>query len=90
MHQFPDSVDESLELNNGVSRLQKSAEIKKAAELDLVTLKKAEQLKLVKDIEEMKSKLNEIELKLGEVSFESLLCFSCVFAAFTCRNITNR
>ncbi|XP_023522079.1 vesicle-associated protein 2-2-like isoform X2 [Cucurbita pepo subsp. pepo] len=63
---FPDSVDESLELNNGVSRLQKSAEIKKAAELDLVTLKKAEQLKLVKDIEEMKSKLNEIELKLGE------------------------
>ncbi|XP_022946280.1 vesicle-associated protein 2-2-like isoform X3 [Cucurbita moschata] len=64
--QFPDSVDESLELNNSVSRLQKSAEIKKAAELDLVTLKKAEQLKLVKDIEEMKSKLNEIELKLGE------------------------
>ncbi|XP_022946279.1 vesicle-associated protein 2-2-like isoform X2 [Cucurbita moschata] len=63
---FPDSVDESLELNNSVSRLQKSAEIKKAAELDLVTLKKAEQLKLVKDIEEMKSKLNEIELKLGE------------------------
>ncbi|XP_022999361.1 vesicle-associated protein 2-2-like isoform X3 [Cucurbita maxima] len=66
LKQFPDSVDESLELNNSVSGLQKSAEIRKAAELDLVTLKKAEQLKLVKDIDEMKSKLNEIELKLGE------------------------
>ncbi|CAK9314905.1 unnamed protein product [Citrullus colocynthis] len=63
---FPEDVDETLELNDSMSRLQKAAEIKQAAELESVTLKKAEQLKLVKDIDEMKSKLNEIELKLGE------------------------
>ncbi|XP_038890494.1 vesicle-associated protein 2-2-like [Benincasa hispida] len=63
---FPEDVDETLELNNRMSRFQKTAEIKQAAELEPVTLKRAEQLKIVKDIDEMKSKLNEIELKLGE------------------------
>lgn len=64
--EFPKGVDGSLELNNGKSRLQKTDEIKQAAESEPVTVKKPEQLKLVKDIDEMKSKLNEIELKLGE------------------------
>lgn len=50
-------------------RLQKTAEIKQGTELEPVKLKKAEQLQLVKDIDEMKSKLHEIELKLGEVIF---------------------
>lgn len=82
MHQFPEDVDETLELNDSMSRLQKAAEIKQAAELESVTLKKAEQLKLVKDIDEMKSKLNEIELKLGEVIFYCLLCSPRSCAAF--------
>ncbi|XP_022143133.1 vesicle-associated protein 2-2-like [Momordica charantia] len=59
-------VDKSQELNNSTSRLQKTAEIKQAAESELMTVKKSDRLKLVKDIDEMKSKLNEIELKLGE------------------------
>ncbi|XP_008455518.1 vesicle-associated protein 2-2 isoform X2 [Cucumis melo] len=63
---FPEDVDKSLELNNSMPRLQKTAEIKQGTELEPVKLKKAEQLQLVKDIDEMKSKLHEIELKLGE------------------------
>lgn len=82
MHQFPEDADESLELNNSMSRLQKTAEIKQGTELEPLKLKKAEQLQLVKDIDEMKSKLHEIELKLGEVIFYCLLCFSRSCAAF--------
>lgn len=84
MYQFPKGVDESLGLNNSLLRLQKTTEIKQAAELEPMTVKKVEQLKLVKDIDEMKSKLNEIQLKLGEVSFDFLLCFSFFFFFFCC------
>lgn len=82
-------VDKSQELNNSTSRLQKTAEIKQAAESELMTVKKSDRLKLVKDIDEMKSKLNEIELKLGEVGSHYLFC-SFFFFFFACMNATNR
>ena len=49
---------------------------------EVKTLKTVEELKFAKDKEEMKSKLNDLESKLGEVRLilPSLICFSSLVA----------
>ncbi|KAH9688467.1 Vesicle-associated protein 2-2 [Citrus sinensis] len=56
---------------------KKDAELKLMKELEFKAGKAAEELELVKDIEEMKSKLNELQSKLSEVSLFSV--FSKLF-----------
>ncbi|KAH9754478.1 Vesicle-associated protein 2-2 [Citrus sinensis] len=56
---------------------KKDAELKLMKELEFKAVKAAEELELVKDTEEMKSKLNELQSKLSEVSLFSV--FSKLF-----------
>uniref|UniRef100_A0A5B6YKK0 Putative vesicle-associated protein 2-2 n=1 Tax=Davidia involucrata TaxID=16924 RepID=A0A5B6YKK0_DAVIN len=59
---LPKTVTENVE----ESKIENGEELKPAKDVEFNIMKDVEELKLVKDIEEMRSKLNELESKLSE------------------------